>query len=109
MIGNRRNGSYPGTELDQIEERNPELHREASIEVRREEEGRKFEKNGETDLRWQERLSEHDSGRGRNPRNAQYWSEPPLHDSQNGFLGPRTLNDGAVRQEHGDLNRGDDE
>ena len=62
-----------------------------------------------THLRWQERLSEHDSSWARNPRNTQNRRKPPLHNPQNSFLGPRTLDDGAISQEHRDLNRGDDE
>ena len=64
---------------------------------------------GGTYLRWQERLSENDSGGARDPRNPQNRGEPPLDHLQNGLHAPRTLNHGAVRQKHRDLNRSDDE
>lgn len=62
-----------------------------------------------TYLGWQERLSEHDGGRARDPRYPQDRCETFLNDSQNSFLGPRPLNQGAVRQKYRDLNGGDDE
>ena len=62
-----------------------------------------------TDLRWQECLSKYDSGRACDPSNPQNRCKPSLYDPQNSFSGPRALNNGAVRQEHRDLNRSDDE
>ena len=60
-------------------------------------------------LRWQERLSENDGGRVRDPRNPQNRGKTLLNDSQNCFLGPCTLNHGAIRQKYHDLNGSDDE
>ena len=62
-----------------------------------------------TYLGWQERLSEHDGGRARDPRNPQDRCEALLNDLQDSFVGPRSFNQGAVRQEYHDLNGSDDE
>jgi hypothetical protein len=59
--------------------------------------------------RWQERLSKHDGGRARDPCDPQNRRETLLDDLQNSFLGPRSLNQGAIRQKYRDLNRSDDE
>ena len=57
---------------------------------------------------WQERFSEYAGGRARDPRNPQNRCETLFNDLQNGFLGPRSLNQGTVRQKYHDLNGSDD-